>query len=66
MAFPSENIINLPVLIPRDLTQTSLMDLPTYISRTTPFPHSGMLGGIFHLFPNLIRTFGEQNPVFYS
>ena len=60
MAFPSENIIKLPILIHRDLTQTSLMEVPTHINRTSSFPHLGILDDIFHLFSNLIRIFCKQ------
>ena len=41
------------------LTHLSLMDLPTLISKTSPFPILGALGGIFHLLP-FNRTFCKQ------
>ena len=37
------------------------MDLPTFISRMSPFTFLGVLGGIFHFFPNFNhRTFCKQ------
>ena len=36
------------------------MELPIHISRMSPFPILGMLGGIFHYRPDLDRTFCKQ------
>ena len=42
------------------LTHISQLDLPTLNGRTSPFPILGMLGGIYHFFPNFNRTFGKK------
>ena len=48
------------VRLPLDLTFSSQMGLSTIISWTSLFPILGVLGGIFHIFPNFDRTFCKQ------
>ena len=36
------------------------MEFPILINWTSPFPFEGLLGGIFHFYSNLNRTFCEQ------
>ena len=43
-----------------NLTYLSRINLPTLISRTSPFPILGVLGVIFHIYSNSNRTFCEQ------
>ena len=42
------------------LTHLSRLDFPTFISRTSPFPILGMLGGMVHFYSNLNKTLFKQ------
>ena len=42
------------------LTYLSLMQFPTLINWTRPFPFKGLLGAILHFYSNYNRTFCKQ------
>ena len=58
MSFYSRTSNNLP--FPWNSQDSLRMDLPTLISRKSPFKIIGVLGGVFHFFPNFNRTFCKQ------